>query len=186
MSTFHFTLIVEGPDLQDESCIVVLFEVGCGDAAIGRSDGIQFADFDREAETLDCAILSAVDDLETLEGVEVVRIADAGLASLADIAARLGRTRESVRLLVSGARGPGRFPKPVTDPRGRYRLWRWSEVERWCVERLGETLPVSQDEVTAAFSAALELRHFRRAMAPSNPITLRELVGLDQLGASQD
>ena len=186
MSTFNFTLIVEGPDLQEESRIDALFEAGCDDAAIGRSDGIQFVDFDRKARSLDHAILSAVDDLEKLEGVEVVRIADAGLASLADIAARLGRTRESVRLLVSGARGPGGFPKPVTDPRGRYRLWRWSEVERWCVDQLGESLPISQDEVTAAFSAALELRHFRRALAPANPITLRELVGVDELQASTD
>ena len=186
MSTFHFTLIVEGPDLQDESCIDALFEAGCDDAAIGRSDGVQFVDFDREAATLDRAILSAVDDVEKLEGVEVVRIADAGLASLSDIAARLGRTRESIRLLVSGARGPGGFPKPVTDPRGRYRLWRWSDVERWCVERLGETLPISQDEVTAAFSAALELRHFRRAMASANPITLRELVGMDEVRVSPE
>ena len=143
MSTFHFTLIVEGPDLQDEARIDALFEAGCDDAAIGRSDGIQYVDFDREARSLDHAILSAVDDLEKLEGVEAVRIADAGLASLADIAARLGRTRESVRLLVSGARGPGGFPNPVTDPRGRHRLWRWSDVERWCVEQLGETLPIS-------------------------------------------
>ena len=186
MSTFHFTLIVEGPDLQDEACIDALFEAGCDDAAIGRSDGVQFVDFDREAGTLERAILSAVDDLETLQEVEVVRIADAGLASLADIAARLDRTRESVRLLVSGARGPGGFPNPVTDPRGRYRLWRWSDVERWCVEELGEALPISQDEVTAAFSAALELRHFRRAKAPASPVTLRELVGIEEQRASPE
>ena len=37
MSTFHFTLIVDGPDLQDESRIGALFEAGCDDAAIGRN-----------------------------------------------------------------------------------------------------------------------------------------------------
>ena len=186
MSTFHFTLIVEGPDLQDEARIGALFEAGCDDAAVGRSDGVQFVDFDREAGTLDQAILSAVDDLETLDDVEVLRIADAGLASLADIAARLGRTRESVRLLVSGARGPGGFPKPVTDPRGRYRLWRWSDVEQWFAEQMGEVLPISQEEVMAAFSAALELRRFRRALVPANSITLRQLVGMDGSQASSD
>ena len=186
MSTFHFTLIVDGPDLQDEVRIGQLFEAGCDDAAIGRSDGVQFVDFDREAGTLDQALLSAVDDMETLDGVEVLRIADAGLASLADIAARLGRTRESVRLLVSGARGPGGFPKPVTDPRSRYRLWRWSDAERWFTERLDEALPISQDDVTAAFSAALELRHLRRSLAPATPITLRELVGMDGSQASPE
>ena len=89
-------------------------------------------------------------------------------------------------MLVSGARGPGGFPNPVTDPRGRYRLWRWSDVERWCAEELGETLPISQDDVTAAFSAALELRHFRRSKAPASPVTLRELVGIEEQRASQE
>ena len=186
MSTFHFTLIVEGPDLQDEARIGALFEAGCDDAAVGQSDGVQFVDFDREAGTLDGAILSAVDDLERLDGVEVVRIADAGLASLADIAARLGRTRESVRLLVKGARGPGGFPKPVTDPRSRYRLWRWSDVERWFTERLGEVLPLSQDDVVATFSVALELRRLRRSLSLASPVTLRELVGIDVSQASPD
>ena len=109
-STYQFTLIVDGPDLQDQSFIDLLFEAGCDDATVGVSDGVQYVDFDREAGALDDAILSAVDDLETLKGVEVVRIADAGLASLADVAARVGRTRESVRLLVSGDRGPEDFP----------------------------------------------------------------------------
>ena len=184
MSTFHFTLIVEGPDLQDEPHIDALFEAGCDDAAVGRSDGVQYVDFDREAGTLDTALLSAVDDLETLEGVEVVRIADAGLASLADIATRLGRTRESVRLLVSGARGPGGFPAPVTDPRSRYRLWRWSDVERWFADRFGEEMPASQDKIAAALNAALEFRHHRRSLAPESPMTLRQLVGRHEAPAS--
>ena len=187
MSVFHFTLIVEGPDLQDEARIGALFEAGCDDAAVGQSDGVQFVDFDREAGTLDGAILSAVDDLGRGWMVsKSVRIADAGLASLADIAARLGRTRESVRLLVKGARGPGGFPKPVTDPRSRYRLWRWSDVERWFTERLGEVLPLSQDEVVATFSVALELRRLRRSLSLASPITLRELVGIDVPQASPD
>ena len=177
MPTFHFTLIVDGPDLQDYSLIDSLFEAGCDDAAIGCSDGVQYVDFDREAEDFDDAILSAVDDLEKLDGVEVVRIADAGLTSLTDIAVRVGRTRESVRLLASGARGPGEFPKPVTDPRNRYRLWRWTEVAHWFMERnLGECPEVADDELTAAYNAALEFRHHRRLLAPSHPITLRELV----------
>ncbi len=76
MSTFHFTLIVDGPDLQDRSLIDSLFEAGCDDATIGCSDGVQYVDFDREAENINDAILSAVDDLEKLDGVEVVRITD--------------------------------------------------------------------------------------------------------------
>ena len=177
MSTFQFTLIVDGPDLQDQPLIDQLFEAGCDDATIGSRDGVQYVDFDREAEALDDAILSAVEDLETLEGVKVIRIADAGLASLADIAARVGRTRESVRLLMNGTRGPGNFPKPVTDPRSRYRLWHWSEVASWFREHRGEFPAVADDELAAMYNAALEIRHGRRLLEPSTSISLREIVG---------
>ena len=116
MPVHHFTLIVDGPDLQDDTLIDAVFEAGCDDAAIGRVDGIQYIDFDRESASLDQAILSAMADLERIDGVDVVRIADAGLVSMADIAARIGRTREGVRLLITGARGPGGFPPPITVP----------------------------------------------------------------------
>ena len=130
MTKHHFTLIVDGPDLQDDTLIDAVFEAGCDDAAIGRVDGIQFAEFDREAASLEQAILSAVVDLERIDGVEVVRIADAGLVSMADIATRLDRTREGVRLLISGARGPDEFPRRSPIPAvatdcGAGRTW-WS------------------------------------------------------------
>ena len=64
----------------------------------------QYLDFDRDTSCLEEAVLSAVADIESVEGLEVVRIAGAGLVSMSDIAARTGRTRESVRLLVAGAR----------------------------------------------------------------------------------
>ena len=121
------------------AAIDALYEAGCDDALIGRTDGIQYIEFDREAAGVVEAVLSAVADIERVDGVKVTRIADAGLVSMADIAVRTGRTREGVRLLVTGARGPGGFPPPVTDPRSRYRLWRWSDVERWLTVSLGET-----------------------------------------------
>ena len=178
MSIHHFTFIVDGPDLQDDTLIDTVFEAGCGDAAIGRIDGIQYVDFDREASSLDEAILSAVADLERIDGVDVVRIADAGLVSMADIAVRIGRTREGVRLLITGARGPGGFPPPATDPRSRYRLWRWSDVAHWFTNRLGEDLADQDDEVLAAFNAGLELRHHRRRLAPPDQARLEVLAGL--------
>ena len=176
MSNFQFTLIVEGPDLQEASLIDLLFDAGCDDATVGCAGGVQFVDFDREADAVGDAILSAIDDLEKVRDVHVVCIADAGLVSLADIAARLDRTRESVRLLASGARGPGGFPKPVTDPRSRYRLWRWAEVAHWFKD-YQRGLPLFQDdEVKALYNAALEFRHRCRLLEPANPVTLRDLM----------
>ena len=179
MSTHHFTLIVDGADLQDESVVNGLFESGCDDALVGSADGVQFLDFDRDAASLGEAVLSAVADAERVDGVQVVRVADAGLASMADIAARTGRTREGVRLLVSGARGPGRFPPPVTDPRGRYRLWRWADVERWFGRELGEDVSLAREgRLVTAINACLELRQQRRWLDAGDQNRLRALAEL--------
>ena len=90
MPTHHFALAVDGPDLQDDVLIDRLFKAGCDDAAIVRSDGIQYVDFDRKAANLDEAVLSVVTDIERVEGVNVARVADAGLVSMTDIAAVSG------------------------------------------------------------------------------------------------
>lgn len=68
MPTYHFTLIVEGADLQDESVLDRLHEAGCDDALIGSADGVQFIDFDRDGATLDAAISSAVADVQQAIG----------------------------------------------------------------------------------------------------------------------
>ena len=81
----RFTLIVDGLDLQDDTLVDAVFEAGCDDAAIARIDGIQYVDFDREAASLEHAILSAVADLKRIDGVEVVKIADPEHASIASI-----------------------------------------------------------------------------------------------------
>ena len=178
MSTHHFTLIVDGPDIQSGAVMDALYQAGCDDALIGRADGIQYVEFDREAVGVLEAVLSAVADIERVAGVKVVRIADAGLVSMADIARRTGRTREGVRLLVTGARGPGGFPPPVTDPRSRYRLWRWSDVERWLAESLGEDAAAMEDHALAAINASLELRHHGHWLGAGRHGRLRSLAGL--------
>ena len=77
MPIHHFTLIVDGPDLQDDAVIDALFEAGCADATVGRTGGFQYVDFDREAPTRAEAIRSAVTDVKGVEGVHVVRVASA-------------------------------------------------------------------------------------------------------------
>ena len=78
MPSFQFTLIVDGPDLQATPLIDSLFDAGCDDATVGCSKGMQYVDFDREADALDEAILSAIDDLERLQGVHDFRLVNVG------------------------------------------------------------------------------------------------------------
>ena len=155
MIEFEFTLIIKG-SLQDDSVVDSLFDHGCGDATFGVVDGVGYGEFHREASGLGDAIFSSIADVESVEGLQVLHIEPDDLATASEIASKLGRTRESVRLLIAGERGKGDFPAPVSHVRSRNRLWRWSDVARWAkVAAAGDQ---EQAELIAAINAALELR----------------------------
>lgn len=162
MSAHEFTLIVEGPDLQEDPYVDALFEAGFDDTTIGRVGSIQYLDFDREAESFVDAVFSATEDLEAaVPGVRVVHLEPDDLVTMSEIAERVGRTRESVRLLISGDRGPGGFPAPATHFRNRQRMWRWQEVAVWFADKLGEPQAVGDPgtaQFITAFNAGLEWR----------------------------
>lgn len=179
--THEFTLIVEGADLQDDASIEALFAAGCDDATVGRVGGVQYLDFDREAESLPSAVTAAAHAIEVaVPGARVVHLEPDDLVSMADIAERTGRTRESVRLLVTGERGPGGFPAPATHFRRRHRMWKWQQVAVWFARALNEP-QVAGDPGTAqfitAFNAGLAWRQVDADLDPEDRRRIRKLVG---------
>jgi hypothetical protein len=156
----EFTLVLEGVDVLEPEHLDAWFEAGCDDATFGEVDGVGFADFARRAPSAPDAILSAIAQLESaVPSVRVIRVEPDDLVSASDIAARLGRSRESVRLLIAGDRGPGGFPAPLSHIKARGRLWRWAEVARWAQEGLGEELLDTETAIlVAALNDALDLR----------------------------
>ena len=74
MHSHSFTLIVEGPDMQDETMIDALFVNGCDDGTVGRSEGVQFIVFDREAASFIEAAQSAIGDIQRIPGLKAMRI----------------------------------------------------------------------------------------------------------------
>lgn len=181
MITHEFTLIVEGPDLQDDSYADALFEAGCDDATIGSVAGIQYLDFDREAESLADAVFEATEAIErAVPGARVVHLEPDDLVSMSEIAERTGRTRESIRLLISGARGPGGFPTPATHFKKRHRMWRWQSVAVWFAKALDEPQIAGDPgraQFVTAFNAALGWRQVESELQPSERRHMRRLVG---------
>ena len=177
MRHWEFTLIVDGPDIQgDNGLLDALFEAGCDDALVGRTNCVQYLAFAREAACLEDAVLSAVADIESVSPLQVTRLIDSDLVAMSEIAERTGRTRESIRLLVNGERGPGGFPIPATDPRRPHRVWRWSEVENWMQTALGgEPQPDQEDDLLVALAAALAARHHYRRLDPIQQERVRSL-----------
>ena len=173
MSEHEFTLVIEG-DLSDEGVARALFEAGCDDATLGVMDGVGYGEFVREAPSFSEAVLSAVQQVESVLPLRVRRVEPDDIVTMADIAERLDRTRESVRLLIAGKRGPGGFPPPISHGRERGRLWRWSDVADW-----HENLDAEEREAAhfiSAVNAALELRHSESQFG--NGIAVKELLSL--------
>ncbi len=156
MSEHEFTLVISG-DLSDEEVARALFEAGCDDATFAVSDGVGYGEFIRESPSISAAVMSAVHQVESVPSLRVRRVEPDDIVTMAEIAERLDRSRESVRPLAEGKSGPGGFPAPLSHGRERNRLWRWSDVADW----LGNSEPQEREAAhfVVALNAALELRH---------------------------
>jgi hypothetical protein len=179
MTEYEFTLVIDG-DLTDEDVARELFEAGCDDATFGVIDGAGYGEFMREASSFADAVLSAARQVESVRNLRVRRIEPDDIVTMAEIADRLDRTRESVRLLITGKRGRGGFPAPISHTRDRGRLWRWSDVAEW----LG-VLDPEQREAAHFVSAANAVFEFRYGVRLLNDDTaIKELLQLADAAAA--
>ena len=170
MAEHEFDLAARGA-LTDQ-ILDGLFEAGCDDATFSTKGDLTFAAFSREAPTLLDAVVSAIEQVESV-GLEVLRVEPDDLVWAAEIASRTGRSRQSVEQLVKGKRGPGAFPAPVSHAT-RNPLWRWSEVEAWLADHTGRPTDTERSNVLRAINGALEARQSLRA-APEDR-SLREAL----------
>jgi hypothetical protein len=134
MQSFVFTIVLAQRPTETE--LNKLIDNDVEDATFGLERGVSVVEFDRDASSLADAVASAIRDLEDA-GMIPVRVVDEDLVTLADIADRLGQSRESVRRYAMGSRGPGGFPPPVNPARDGTVFYRWSEVAPWMRDRLG-------------------------------------------------
>jgi hypothetical protein len=145
---YTFALLVAGLDVEDDAQCDAYFSAGLDDSLLEDRDGLALATFFRTAGSPASALTSAIADIEHgVSGASVLRV-DEQLMNLNDLADRLCRTTESVRLLATGARGPGGFPSPAGIVGKGVRVWRWADVRPWLMQhgiadpsQLPETLP---------------------------------------------
>ena len=106
-------------------------------------------------------------------GFEPLAIEDE-LVSMSDIAERVGRSRQSVSMLVSGQRGTGNFPRPAAG-NVRSPLWHWADVAAWFESREGENaMPEDRVRTIAAINGALA----NRVLARERPAVLHKIERL--------
>ena len=86
-------------------------------------------DFAREAETMDEAISSALENVAAT-GAHIDRVEPDPLVSLSDIAKRAEMTRAAITNYHKGYRAEA-FPAPVVKVTSQSPLWDWASVARW-------------------------------------------------------
>lgn len=175
--THNFALVLSGISAPESQIEDALHEAGCDDAILSFRTGIAYLEFDREAQGLKEAIVSAVRDVERANGhLKVARVEPGDLVNASEIARRVHCTREYIRLLTQGKRGEGNFPPPQSGITGKALVWSWAEVAGWMFqhEKIGDESLLLTAETIRDINDVLEMRQnpdiFRRRLA-----LLREL-----------
>lgn len=137
--TYTVSVVCQGVALTDD-VLERLFS-RLGDVVPAERDGALFitAPVENAPDDLAAAMFLVAEIQQALPQAIVLRM-DQDLVSVSDIAGRTGRSRESVRLLVDGKRGPGGFPPPVGAVGDGIRIWPWATVLTWFRDVLGENL----------------------------------------------
>lgn len=159
-----FTLILSGVSDLTTPIEDAFFEAGCSDATLSMRSGRAFLTFSRTASSLKEAILRAVRDVRAAGvGADVLRVDVCNLVTQADIARKIGRSRQLVHQYVTAARGPGGFPPPACDLADDVPLYNWCEVAYWLWEHdmIQEDVLREAQEV-AAINSVLELNYQKR------------------------
>jgi hypothetical protein len=173
MPGYDFELVLSRPLFEPE--LDPLFQRTRGDVTVGfvpdadQAEHTGQAGCSWDACSLAAAVMEVIGHVEaSAPGLRVLRVEADPLLSMRDIAERVGRTIESVRLSIKGARGPGHFPASETMT-PRHRLWRWSQVAAWYGiddPQIREAGPTSR-----AINGWLALREIVPQVAPE-PLTM--------------
>lgn len=161
MPLFNFTLTLSGVTADTHGLEDTLFNAGCDDALVCFYGTAVYLEFDREADTLTQAVLTAIQNIEPAGIRARVESVDSTLVGLSDIAELTGLTRQAVALLKEGARGSRQFPGPVQRVKGNSPLWHWRTVVDWLASegRIPADSPlITHAHVLDSINLALQLR----------------------------
>jgi hypothetical protein len=160
---FDFALVLSGITELSEEVMDNLFAAGCNDATPTLVYGNIWLEFSRTSRSLKDAILSAIRDVcKSNIGAKVVQVAECDLVTQSEIARRIGKSRQYVHQLITGARGLGGFPPPVSQLSEEVLLWQWCAVSWWlCQNNWIKPELVENAETIAAINLALETSHQR-------------------------
>lgn len=129
---YQFTLVLGGaspdtPNFEDK-----LFETGCDDALVCFCGNTPYLEFDRDADSANMAICSAIEAVQSA-GYRVVSIEQAGFVTMTAAAKLADINKQTLNNYSKGIRGPGDFPSPRYGLQSGTPLYYWPEIACWLV-----------------------------------------------------
>jgi hypothetical protein len=154
-----FTLLLVNEHELTTELEDALFEAGCDDGMLFSKNQVVYIEFDRDADSLEEAVVSAINDVESA-GFQVARVEPSDLVTSAEISRRANRSRQSVAQIIKGKRGKGGFPIPVAGVTSKTSVWSWAEVSNWLLkeEKIDDLFLIKKAEVIRDVNETLELR----------------------------
>lgn len=164
MAEYDFALVVTSsvPVTKDSICDIsnALYEAGADDATISAKGNMLVVEFDREAHTYESAVVSAIQQVHSVEFLSVKSVDAGQYVGLSDAAELSGLTRSALCKFSKGERGDGLFPSPYLRVSGRTPLYDWSEIAAWLESKgLVEKGIADIAKVTAKINMALKLKN---------------------------
>lgn len=127
---YNFTLVLENVSNQDDTDIAeILFESGCDDATLSIRDQIAYLEFDRIANSLQNAIVSAVTNvLDADIGAWIIAIDPGDFVTSTEIGRRIKKSRQYIQKLKTVNCKTNSFPGPVAGIQTGNLIYSWKRI----------------------------------------------------------
>ena len=164
MREYEFALVVSS-DTQVSGELIckyadMLFEAGAEDCTVSSKGNVLVVDFDREATSYEEAVVSAIKQVNSVDGLTVKSVDAGQFVGLSDAAELSQLTRSALSKFSKGERGDGTFPTPYLRVQGKAPLYDWSEIAQWLESKgLVEQGIADNAKITAQLNMALKLKN---------------------------
>lgn len=164
MTEYDFALVAcYVKDIDEDNFLQLadaIYEVGCDDSTVMHKGNTLIIEFNREADSYEEAVISAIKSLNQIEGLTVKSVDAGQYVGLADAAELSDMTRSALSKFAKGDRGDGTFPTPYLRAATIKPLYDWSEIASWLEVRGYIDKGISNNaRVTANINMALKLKH---------------------------
>ena len=164
MNEFDFALVATC-DIQIDTDTIAqiadaLFEAGCDDCTVMSRNQTLIIEFDREAESYERAVVTAIRDVHSVDGMKVLSVDAGDYVGLSDAAELSELSRSTLSKFSKGDRGDGTFPSPYLRVTGKAPLYDWSEISKWLADKgHAESELAENASVTSKINLALKLKN---------------------------